>query len=326
MLLPNAERQAEIHFHVAKWLPYAWRLFLAFSLIAVGLLVEAAFLDSIFWCGLLMIAAGVSLLIARGYGNVALEQRKYSEWRAVRREDVLRILETNARQRKWDSDAIDITCIRGALTLVGAAALVFAGAVFLSRGQVTLLQLLMLNAALMLLPFWLTGVRFILKNNQLIVKTRMLTELEQAYGQSERREGEVFEYQMQTAAARKTKGGIPHDVKAMLRFSGAPETFLGLQMQVCINSVQGKDYPYFYCVLVARPEFGGLERGGQVLQPRGLPLVVDARREDDVDILIIRRNTTIDSGYHTPKAEAVRILFYAVARARKLLEDVAGKA
>ena len=60
-------------------------------------------------------------------------------------------------------------------------------------------------------------------------------------------------------------------------------------MQVCINSVQGNDYPYFYCMLVAKPELGLLER------PLASPprkVTVERNRQGEVDVVVIRQATT----------------------------------
>ena len=325
MLLPTAERRGEIHFHVAKRLPYFWRLALAFSLMGAGLIIETALYDSAYWAGLPVVLAGVLLLVTRGYGNVVRESAKRGEWRPARREEIARIIELNARQRKWDQDVVDITCVRGVLALIGLAGVLLAAVVAMDaagwRMSEQLVQVLLVNAGVMLLPFWFTGVRFILKNDQLVVKARILLELEDAFLKTDKREGEEFQYQIQTAEAKGAQGQLPHDVKAILAFRDAPPDFLGVQMQVSINSVQGKDYPYFYCVLVARPGFGGLECKRAVPEPRGIHVVTETKREADMDIAVIRQTTTKNSGYHTNQRAAYRVFAYALNLARTLLAE-----
>jgi hypothetical protein len=169
----------------------------------------------------------------------------------------------------------------------------------------------------MILPFWLTGVRSILKNDRLVIKVRMLLGVEDAFQGMGPREAEQFQYQLQTAPDRDTGKDIPVDVKALLLREDAPESFLGLQMQVSINSVQGADYPYFYCVIVGRPELGlqFAELGG-----RPSNLVVEPSHENGVDVIVIRQRTTKKSGYETKPRVANEIFRYALEQTRRILD------
>ena len=109
-------------------------------------------------------------------------------------------------------------------------------------------------------------------------------------------------------------GQVPVDVKAAIRFPDGPPGFLGLQMQIAINSVQGSDYPYFYGVLVAQPTFGDLRVAPP---PRGM--VVEPSRDADVNVAVVRQATTKKSGYHTDHGAARRILAFALEQAREQL-------
>ena len=111
-------------------------------------------------------------------------------------------------------------------------------------------------------------------------------------------------------------GKTPLDAKMVLAFHNGPPEFLGLQLQLAINNVQGTDYPYFYCVLVARPPFGLLPKSRSELMP---DITVEKSHEGDVDIIVIRQTTTQTSGYYT-KPNTVKTLFlYALAEARLVL-------
>jgi len=228
----------------------------------------------------------------------------------------------NRKQRKWDQAIVDITNPLGFLSFV-LLALVCAGTWYaLVRSQNRQiserhLTIMALNLIALIVPFWLTGIRSILKNYRLVIKAAMFLKLHDAFRKQLGREGETFQYQMQTARVKKQHGEMPVDVKAIVQFTHGPSEFLGLQMQISINSVQGTDYPYFYCVLVAKKEFGRITKG-QVPPPPS-NILLEPSRDDDVEIMVIRQRTTKNSGYHTNAKAAQRIFEYALKAARQVI-------
>ena len=111
-------------------------------------------------------------------------------------------------------------------------------------------------------------------------------------------------------------GQMPCGVKLQFRLPSLGPDFLGLQVQVNLNNVQGSDYPYLYCVLVARPELKMLERLSA--PPIIEKIVVEAQRKDDVHVLVVRQETTKTSGYHTKPADCRTIFLYALDLCRLL--------
>ena len=161
-------------------------------------------------------------------------------------------------------------------------------------------------------PHWVTGVRRILTNDPLVVKIRHLLAI-MDFWQQVRVEGEEMIPQMQVRSGR--DGEIPCDAKLILRIPAVGDDFLGLQTQVVLNRVQGRDYPYLYCVLVAREPLE-LHRRLRPDPPGGV--LAEPKTEDDVDILVIRNRTSKTSGYHTNPAKCRTIFACALAEARKL--------
>ncbi len=337
MLLPPVERRGEIHFYLAKSLPYGTRLAISFALMATGFSIQILLGGGLAVVGLAFVFAGVLMLLTKGFENKVAQRRGKHEWRPSRREEIQRIIDINAKQKKWDQAAVDITNSRGLAVLVGLTVLCGLAFLVLGRPQPGSVRggtsLLFFNVPVMLLPFWFTGVRSILKNDRLVVKAEMLLKVEEALDVFGKESGEEFQYQLQTAEARDGSGEVPQDVKAILLFHEGSPDFLGLQMQVSINSVQGKDFPYFYCVLVARPAFGGLS----VERPRRArrkwwqalgagasgrqDVVVENNRENDVDIAVIRQRTTQKTGYHTNPAAAIALFAFALKEARRLIAN-----
>lgn len=319
MLLPAVERRGEIQFYVAKSLPYGVRLVLSFGLMLCGLMLQMFASGKngriVMAAGAACLFAGVLLLLAKGYRNIVRAVSGSAEWRPARDTEISRILSLHAEQRKWDQDFFDITCGRGIFGLIVTAAVV--GVAFRLAAGISdrFAGLILIDAAVLLIPFWLTGVRFILKNDKLIVKIRALLNVKKAYEQAGGPGFDQFLWQLQVAKTTDGTGEVPRDVKAVLQPAGAPPAFLGLQMQVCINSVQGNDYPYFYCVLVAKPELGLLERS-LASPPR--KITVERDRQGEVDVVVIRQATTKNSGYHTKDKAAANVFFYALELARQV--------
>jgi hypothetical protein len=209
---------------------------------------------------------------------------------------------------------LDITCLPGAACLLAIAGAIGCVAYLLwLHDREALMRAVVLDAAVLLVPHWVTGVRRILTNDKITIKARQLLAVLESW-EATRREGETMLPQM--AVVGDKRGEWPRDAKLVLQFDRLRDGFLGLQVQVTINSVQGRDYPYLYCVIVAKPEFKLLEK----LTP-DLPgsVVAEPKRQDDVDVIVIRRKTTAKSGYHTPPAFSRKLFQYALSQTRRLV-------
>ncbi|MFH1708663.1 MAG: hypothetical protein ABIF71_12220 [Planctomycetota bacterium] len=314
MFLPPEARRANIQFYCAKSLPYGVRFAAAIILLAGGFALEA-WLREYFWFGLPVLFAGILLLLVKGYKNVE-ELGDPGDWRTARREEVTRIIELNRDQKTWDAATVDITNKRGGCVFLILAALtvITAMAAVEITGMAYMGPLVVVNALVMIPPFWVTGVRFILTNDRLVVKADALLAIEKLF-QPHPDGGEEFQFQLRTAPAKGKKGVVPADVKAMVAFKSGPPDFLGLQMQVSINSVQGSDFPYYYCVLVARRPLA--EWGVPAGQPDA-GIILENQTEKDIHILIIRQYTTKTSGYHTTADTQAEIFAFALEQARKI--------
>jgi len=314
MLLPPPERRDEIRFIFAKSLPYNTRLALIICCFGIGLFFQAVFSGGVpFWIGAAFILMGALLGVVRGYSNVPRKfKRARGEFEKCTRKEFEDVLEINRRSKRWDASPVDVTCPLGALTLAG----LLLGLAFLwwylgRAGQRRLGNIIAVDGLAFFFPYWVTGVKSILKSPRLIIKIENFLKLSD-YFETIKGEGEEIEYWLRTAEA--DGGEVPCDAKLVVKFTGAPSSFLGLQVQISINSVQGNDYPYMYCVIVARHDFG--------LHPKkpSLPgLTVGASRDADVDVVVIRQRTTRTSGYHTRFRAMKRILARSLEATREVL-------
>ena len=286
-------------------------------LLAVGFAVQVLGSLAI---GAAMLFVASMLAVVRGFSNVPEQLGRSAEWRGAGREQLEQILRIAEKGRRWDQSCLDITCGAG---LVGLAIVgVFVACltcILISSRQERLALACVLDSVVLLLPHWITGVRRILTNDPLTIKVNLLLAILRCW-ESGRRDGETIHPQMQVLLS--PKGEMPNDAKLLLRFEKLGDAFLGLQVQVTANRVQGRDYPYLYCVLVARPGLRMLE----LLDPEPPSNIVaepDRKPEENIEILVIRQRTTKKSGYHTNPAACQAIFLYALELCRKLEQAAA---
>ncbi len=115
----------------------------------------------------------------------------------------------------------------------------------------------------------------------------------------------------------KTKtGSFPHDTRMLVKFIDAPETFIGVQGQISINTVKSSAYPYFYNVIIAKHEFDLFKKLGQ---PELRNITIENNEDDEIDVVVIRQTTTKTSGYHTDDNAQNYILENSISLAKSML-------
>jgi hypothetical protein len=314
MLLPDVRRRGEIHFVLLKSLPYGTRLPMIGALLVAGFVFQLYL--SLFVGAAFLLAASL-LGIVRGYTNVPRDMGGPREWRGGERNQLENVLTIARRSRQWDRSLLDVTSWMGLLALAAAAGLTgWVAYALLQSGYQWLAAACVLDVGVLLLPHWVTGVRRILTNDPLVVKIEQLLWVMDLW-ESSPHEGEVMLPQMQVRTA--GRGEIPCDAKLVLRLEALGDEFLGLQVQVVLNNVQGSDYPYLYCVLVARPSLQMLDRLATDRPPFGIVCQPSHQEQDNVDIIVIRQETARTKGYHTPPEACAGIFTFALSQARDLL-------
>ena len=162
-------------------------------------------------------------------------------------------------------------------------------------------QTLACDALLLLVPHWLTGTRRILQVPGLMVRIAVIQAVLHAAAARLARHRVQLLMLLAGATTR-----LPRDVKFKVDIAGQHPDFLGLYGQVVINEVQGTSYPYFYVVLVARDGFGLARALGKRTAPDDL--LLESKKQDSVEVLVLRQRTTKTSGYPTTPARAAAIL------------------
>ena len=318
-LFPEEQKQGDIKFYFAKSLAYKTRLAIIFCLLISGIVIQL-FVN--FWFGFIVLAAGTAISLVKGY-SLMPELGHKEEWQRVTPDEYTKVREKQAQIREWDSDLLDITNLWGVITLVSL--IVFCAVLwrvfFLysedAGGSQKLLQYWAADCVIIFFPHWVTGVRTYLKRDKLIINIKILEDVMRLLSAP----SDVQVIPMLATVEAKKGGRVPSDARLLVRFLNAPESFLGMQVQISTNTVQGTDYPYLYCVLLAKQEaalfYGQRQRFIIGIERKGL--VLEEQKSGDVDVLVVRQKTTYTSGYHTNARQRKYVVESSLQLARDLL-------
>ena len=313
---PPPERRDSVRFHFAKNIPYDTRLNLTLLLLMVGLGLQIIFMNPVYGAPFLL--AGIGLVLVKGYDSRVrlITFSPDSDWKNVSIEKIRELEKLRMRNRRWDTDALDISNPLGKLSivLIGCLALFLSNALGKLANDNTVTVILMTDTVIILVPLWFTGMRFILKQPNLAVRVDIILRLFEEF-RTIKKENEEFKPALMLA---KDKGNstIPIDARFTVAFPDSPEGFYGLQAQINLNVVQGKSYPYFYCVLAAKPGFGISSFMNSIALQTDI--ICEYQKDINAEVLVIRQRTTRTSGYHTKDRRCTDILRVAVQGGRKI--------
>lgn len=314
-IFPDLARQDEIKFLFAKGIPYKTRIVLIVLLLVVGLLVQLFYS---FWLGLPLLALATGFSLVHGYDLTPEVKGHQEKWDQVTPDEYRKIKDKQKDLKRWDLDTFDITNKLGfAMFIISGAAAYFVASYLFSRSGNTGTYWVW-DCLVLLAPHWVTGVKRYLRQDKLIIKIELLEKVMQKLSSP----SEIQVLPMMATQTTKQDKRFPTDARLMLRMIGAPASFMGIQVQISINTVQGTDYPYLYCVLLARGGNGFFERAEGVVKamPEFKPkaITVETTSEQGVDVLVIRQTTTKNSGYKTDPKQALFIVTFTLNLARRL--------
>ena len=333
-ILPPPQKDGEIKFFMAKGLPYRPRMALVLGLLVLGLAIQVTLA---FWPGFAVLVFAQLLGMNSGYDS-APKVTGAETWVRVTPDEYRKVRRRADELQRWDEDFFDATSTKGVvgLLLTALCCAILYGIIASSlRFPPVSWFPFALDAAVLLLPLWLVGTRGYLKKDRLIVKIGALENVMEGV----RRRSDVQVNPMLALAPTKSGGKEPEDARLMMRLIGAPEAIYGVQVQLSINSVQGKDFPYLYCVVLAKKGYG-LLKGYHDLLPRkpeqslmasvsgflfgglsgpgggAVDLVYEPSSTAEVDLIVVRRRTTKQSGYYTPPQAAMEVVAGALQLAK----------
>lgn len=278
-------------------LNYRRRMQISFALISLGFVIQ--WLTSMAFPGVLVILAGNFLLLVTGYHNkIEFGSFKPSaEWQKVDLQQLGELADLEKKIKKWDRSLMDISNPMGLILFVVLLFLLFSWTVNSQGGS----QIIAIDAAALLMPHWLTGFRRMLRLPGLMVKVDSIKDLLASQGSG------ADTYQLELLMLLKgEEEKLPADVKIKIMPNEALDKFMGLYGQVVINAVQGKSYPYFYMVLVAKKDSQLKSLYQTYTPPPGV--ISEFKRQKAVDVFIVRQKTSKTSGYHT-EPDRIREIF-----------------
>lgn len=311
-LLLTKSEQGIVVFHFWKNLNYTVRMFLSFTLILAGIAFQYTTFDLL--PGIVLVLSGNVLLLVKGYDSrIKLGTFQHeSEWVAAEPAQLDKIAELNKKVRKWDISAFDITSGYGAflfILIIISLILLIANNPF--HGYQSLI-LLATNVVILIIPHWFTGVRRITTLPALVNKIGLYRGIVKNFNDDLKEDKVSFLMHLKGKDKK-----MPADVKMKIRLKNQSDDFLGMYAQISLNNVQGKDYPYFYVVLVAKESSGIIRNKLRGLEmPRNV--ISEYSTQDDAEILVIRQFTTKKSGYHTD-ARAIDTILRTGLKAGRLL-------
>jgi hypothetical protein len=262
--------------------------------------------------GAVLILVGNLLLVVRGYDN-RVKFGKYSPsagWERVDKEKLLEVEQFVKQIKKWDRSLLDVSNSLGCAPFVLLLLVIIVVFSYGISRLHTPILILSVDAAVLLLPHWLTGKKSIMTQPNLLLKTKLIKKLlDDIEGLLKNHQVDYF----MLLKGDKTK--VPDDVKFRVRIHNQHPDFLGFYGQIVTNMVGSTTYPYFYVVLVAKKEYGLQEAFNNYAAPR--KITKEYKVQDDVEVFVIRQTTTRTSGYHTKYRDFRRIFLEGLEVAEK---------
>jgi hypothetical protein len=316
---PPPEQRDSVRFHFAKNLPYNIRISLAMVFLVAGFAVQLYFMKALYGAPLLFI--GICLVLVKGYDSrMRIKGFKQDpNWKTVSIEKIQEIEQLRKKNIKWDRDALDISSWVGVLSLILIGSVGIAGAFILGglSKDFRVTAILAIDIAVLMIPLWFSGMRLIMKQPNLAIKVRMVLWLHKVF-HDRKRKGEEFKPALKLSRGKDEKT-IPEDARFSVAFPDCPEGFYGLQAQINLNVVQGTSYPYFYCVLAAKPGFGLSKFKKKI--PLAKRVICEYQEDKRAEVLVIRQYTTRKSGYHTKEKQCIGILTNALEGGRLICKQ-----
>jgi hypothetical protein len=311
MIAPTAAERALLRFLVPGF-AYWTRVLLAVALFVAGtlLMIPAP------WLGALVVLVGHLPLWVRTQrtapGGSTPEHEEV--WAPTTEDWLERVEKLEERARRWDTTPWDISNARGALVFLGLllalAAVTLAGSLGWWGSGLRLGGLgfrLFLLGLCLFVPVWFNGMRTIWNPSELQLKGRALRSAVRALESAGL--ADLYEVVPMLALREGKRGNYPVDARLMLRRPELEECgFIGIQVQVALNNVRGRDYPYVYCVVLGKAGFPFPRR------PRRKGKVVFERGEaEGVEFMVVRNHATRSGGWHTGPRIVRRLVEQACA-------------
>jgi hypothetical protein len=243
-------------------------------------------------------------------------------WAPVEDDWLERVSDLEKRGARWDTTPWDISNAIGCLGLLGVL-LVVATLAFLvgTAFGVDALFRVALAAPLLLVPLWLNGMRTTWNPSELRKKGEALALARAALAETG---GKDFDLVPLLALREGRRGHYPVDARLMARPAREDSSgFLGVQVQVAMNNVQGTDYPYLYAVVLGKGDFR-FPKAPERQIAHGVSLVFEGGRSEGVRFRVVRQYADKRGGWHTDAGQIQGIVTAALEQARQAWAENGG--
>lgn len=312
-LFLDSTEQGIVVFKIWKALGYKTRIILFSSLIIIGLGWQL-FSRELF-PGVILVFLSNLLLLPSGFDN-RVKIGRYdpaSGWEKVERSKLDEFLALDKKIRKWDVSSLDISNGLGCfffLLVAGGLVIFFLVSLAVKNKALVMISI---NAAALLIPFWVTGLRSKFTVPEVTGKCRVIIKLLAMPELQPRLARHKVDYFFLLGGEEKVR--VPGDVKFRVNIENQHADFLGLYGQVVMNHVQSTPYPYFYMVLVAKQGYG-LDRVFESYQP-AKNIIKEYKVQGEAQVLVIRQNTRQTAGYYTHHKHVYQIFLEGLSLAEK---------
>ncbi|HHW21998.1 MAG TPA: hypothetical protein GXX26_03825 [Clostridiaceae bacterium] len=314
---PSPEDQDSLQFYFMKSLSYTARILLYLICIAVGLFIQIISLS--FWPGAFLLIFAAMINLVKGHNIKPIPAgNDEGQWTRTGMDKVHQINRLREDINQWDKDAMDISNGVGCL-FFGVVAIVIISVFFILIGSIgsNAALIFIADSIILVLSLWFNGMRIKGYQGILYMKTDMIIEMKNHFDRN-RYAGESFVPSLLLAEDKEGKN-FPTDCRFNIIFDNGPDDFYGILAQICINTVQGSNYPYFYCVITAKKGFGLNKYVRCVQTPKSI--VAEYSEDSEAEVIIIRQKTTKSTGYHTKINSCKNIFDIALAMARMILDS-----
>jgi hypothetical protein len=281
--------------YLIKGIPVTLRLVLFFLIEAGGMAVQLA-VGQGFLPGTAVMIAGLFLVVAKSYNNKPRDLG-YEDWKPASTAEFQRI-KTNLEGSK--KMRLPFYFRKGAIIfLIAAAALLFF--LFLVIGlayRKGYIFIGVFDTLIVAAPLFSTGLVKIWTPADLAMKVRTFSAI------IDEDPGTGIVITPYLRLDRDAEGRqIPEDVRFMVELKRNPDDFVGIQMQIAVNSGPKGKVPYMYAVFLCRgsgvsfQKISKMDFGAFIMEPGG---------DEEYGTIVIRQKTG-GTGYHTTPSDCRRL-------------------
>ncbi len=314
----------KVGFFIFPSMPFSKRAPLIVLSFFAGIAVQINY----FVPGSAIVLFGILLSLVKSVTNApATRIGADSEWKDVTVEEFGRINDLMKGSARWANCIYNIASPKGIfflLALLGGS--ILTGWLLLRFNYSRLADVWLKDSAAFLVLFFAVGRRDVYRPKDLLIKVKALQNIIQLMRENPD-PGIVLSPKLEIARMR-GDAQIPGNARLFIKFKPAPEDFMALQIQVSINRVGSKRYPYLYAVFVAKKGFDFRKR---IRRGRAVKVLKDIRERTrynlepketgEVDVLVFRQHTTKRSGYYTNARKQRKLARDALSLARAIFAD-----